>query len=126
MANILLIDDDNLFRPMLCAQLEELGHTVTEAQNGKEGIAQYARVPADLVLTDLIMPEKEGIETIIELRKKWPGVKIIAMSGGGRASAASYLKTAQQLGAARVLHKPFSNDELTAAIDSLLPKAETD
>jgi len=124
MAHLLIIDDDDLFRPMLRENLEQLGHTVTEASNGKEGLAQFARVQADLVLTDLIMPEKEGIETIIELRKKWPGVKVIAMSGGGRVSASNYLKTAQQLGAACVLHKPFSNDELTAAIDSLFPKTK--
>jgi DNA-binding response OmpR family regulator len=122
MAHILLIDDDELFRPMLRENLEEMGYMVTEARNGKEGLDKYASAPTDLVLTDLIMPEKEGIETIIELRKKWPGVKIIAMSGGGRVSAANYLKTAQRLGAECILSKPFSIDELDAAISKLLPK----
>jgi len=120
MPHILLIDDDDLFRTMLRENLEELGHTVTEAHDGKEGLAHYALAPTDLVITDLIMPGKEGIETILEMRKKWPGVKIIAMSGGGRVSATDYLQTAQKLGAGCVLRKPFSNDELTAAINQLL------
>jgi DNA-binding response OmpR family regulator len=124
MPHILLIEDDELFRKMLHATLEEMGHTVTAAQDGKEGLAQHARISSDLVLTDLIMPEKEGIETIMELRKKSPGVKIIAMSGGGRVTATNYLHIAQQMGAGRVLIKPFSNDELAAAINSLLSAAE--
>ena len=125
MAHLLLIDDDELFRPMLSENLEQLGHTVTEARNGKEGLARYANAPADLVLTDLIMPEKEGIETIMELRKRWPEVKIIAMSGGGRVAASSYLNTAQKLGAGCILTKPFSNDELVAAINKMLPVKES-
>jgi len=125
MAHLLIIDDDDLFRPMLRENLEQLGHTVTEASNGKEGLARYASAPADLVFTDLIMPEKEGIETIIELRKKWPDIKIIAMSGGGRGTATNYLKTAQQLGAKYTLAKPFSNDELVAAINNMLPAKES-
>ncbi len=125
MAHLLLIDDDELFRPMLRENLEQMGHTVTEARNGKEGLARYASAPADLVFTDLIMPEKEGIETIIELSKKWPEVKIIAMSGGGRVAASNYLATAKKLGAGYVLSKPFSNDELVAAINKMLPAIES-
>ncbi|HSI08370.1 MAG: response regulator [Rariglobus sp.] len=121
MPHILLIEDDTLLRGMLKDQLEEMGHTVTEAGDGKEGLVQQALAPADLVLTDLIMPEKEGIETIMELRKKWPGVKIIAMSGGGRVTAASYLSIASRMGAGAVLNKPFSSYELETAICSLLP-----
>ncbi len=86
---------------------------------GKEFNCGFARD-----ITDLIMPEKEGIETIMELRKKWTGVKIIAMSGGGRVTAASYLGIARQMGAGAVLSKPFSNGELAAAINSLLPTSE--
>ena len=120
MPHILLIDDDDLFRGMIRATLQERGHTVTEARNGKEGLALHDLVPADLVLTDLIMPEKEGIETIVELRKKNSGVKVIAMSGGGRVSATDYLKIARQVGAQQVLTKPFSSDELELAIGHLL------
>jgi len=120
MPHILLIDDDPLFRSMLCATLEQMGHTVSEAANGSEGLAAYARASADLVLTDLVMPEKEGVETIRELCQKWPGVRIIAMSGGGRASAEDYLKIAKFMGAAQLLAKPFSKDELAAAIGAVL------
>jgi len=120
MAHILLIDDDNLLRGLLRINLEEAGYTVTEARDGKEGLALQAQSPADLVLTDLIMPEKEGVETIIELRKKHPKVKIIAMSGGGRGSATDYLQTARKLGAARTLCKPFTDEELLAAIQEVL------
>ena len=121
MSHILLIEDDELFRQMVRISLTEAGHTVTEARDGKEGLRLYADEPTELVITDLIMPEKEGIETILELRKKWPDLKIIAMSGGGRVTAANYLHIAKQVGVAAVLNKPFSNDELTAVIDRLLP-----
>jgi CheY-like chemotaxis protein len=120
MPKLLLIDDDDLFRSMLCATLEEIGHTVTEARNGNEGLKLYQDGVTDLVITDLIMPEKEGIETIMDLRKKFPGVKIIAMSGGGRVSAGDYLRIAKQMGAGKILAKPFSNDELSAAIAEML------
>lgn len=120
MPQILLIDDDDLFRSMLRATLEQLGHSVTEAEDGNKGVMRYAQSPFDLVITDLIMPEKEGVETIMELKKKWPGVKIIAMSGGGRAAAEGYLAIAKKLGAIAALEKPFSTDKLTSAITSLL------
>jgi CheY-like chemotaxis protein len=120
MPHILIIDDDDLLRTMLRLTLEEFGHTVTEARNGLEGLRLFQREPADLVITDLIMPEKEGIETIMELRKKYPGVKIIAMSGGGRVTAASHLRAARQLGANHVLTKPFDNDDLKLAIAATL------
>lgn len=109
---------------MLRKQLEGMGHFVTETCDGKKGLAQQALAPADLVLTDLIMPEKEGIETIIELRKKWPDVKIIAMSGGGRATAANYLGIARRVGAGAILNKPFSHDELRGAISNLLSASD--
>ena len=117
MKRILLIDDDTLFREMLKDILESLGHQVTEAREGSEGISLLRTINPDLVMTDLIMPGKEGIETIMELRRENPDLKIIAMSGGGRGIANSYLKIAQQMGAKRVLSKPFSIDELREAIE---------
>jgi DNA-binding response OmpR family regulator len=120
MSHLLLIDDDDNFRKMLRTTLEDRGYEVTEACDGKEGLARHGARPADLVITDLIMPGKEGLETIIELRKLKPGLKIIAMSGGGRMSAKDYLPIARQLGAARVFAKPFANDALVAAINELL------
>ena len=121
MARILLIDDDDSVRTTLCLTLTHHGHTVIEARNGKEGLDRFADAGADLVITDIVMPEKEGFEVLMELRKERPPVKIIAISDGGRQSAASYLKTAKFMGAAKVLAKPISNAALMAAINELLP-----
>jgi DNA-binding NtrC family response regulator len=120
MAHILLIDDDELFRKMLRATLEQMGHTVTEARDGKEGLALHQLKPADLVITDLIMPEKEGIEMILALHRLQPGLKIIAMSGGGRLPAKDHLHIAKKLGAAWVLAKPFAQEAMAIAIAELL------
>ena len=122
MARILLIDDDNEVRTMLRLTLAHFGHTVIEARNGREGLELFKTVNADLVITDIVMPEKEGLEVLIKLRaKQVPPVKIIAISGGGRQKAADYLRLAKLMGAARVLAKPFSNEVLLAVIDELLP-----
>jgi DNA-binding response OmpR family regulator len=121
MARILLIDDDDLVRRVLCLVLLNHGHTVIEASNGKDGLELFKTANADLVITDIVMPGKEGTEVLLELRKKTPPVKIIAISGGGRQGTADYLKVARHLGAAKVLSKPFSGDELLAAISEVLP-----
>lgn len=120
MARVLLVDDDDSFRTMLRITLMKMGHAVREVRNGREAMAAYEQDPLDLVITDLVMPEQEGVETIRKLRQKYPQVKIIAMSGGGRGSATSYLKIAQAMGADLVLAKPFSNDEMRAGIGRLL------
>ena len=106
MANILIIDDDNQFREMLRQMIERDGYEVIEASDGKEGIALYRKNPTDLIITDLIMPEKDGIETIQELKKDFPEIKIIAISGGGRLGPNDYLQLAKMLGAQRTLTKP--------------------
>ncbi|HXB02994.1 MAG TPA: response regulator [Opitutaceae bacterium] len=122
MARILLIEDDNEVRTMLRLTLIHFGHNVIEARNGKEGLELFKRANADLVITDIVMPEKEGLEVLIKLRaNQVPPVKIIAISGGGRQKAADYLRMAKLMGAARVLAKPFSNEVLIAAINELLP-----
>jgi DNA-binding response OmpR family regulator len=121
MARILLIDDDDLVRRALRHVMVKNGHTVIEAANGKEGLDLFKSAQADLVITDIVMPGKEGTEVLIELRKKTPPVKVIAISGGGRQGTADYLKVAQHLGAAKVLAKPFSGEELLSAIRELLP-----
>ena len=123
MARILLIDDDESFRTMLRLTLTHFGHTVVEAQNGLEGLKLLPQANADVVMTDIVMPEKDGIEVIIELKKLQPNLKIIAMSGGARISSATHLRMAKQLGAARILPKPFTNEALLAAIGELLPDA---
>jgi CheY-like chemotaxis protein len=116
MARILVIDDDEFFRPMLRETLVELGHSVTEATNGQDGLNRHEAGGFDLVLTDLVMPEKEGIETIMELRERDPGLPVIAMSGGGRTLADNYLHVASKVGADWVLTKPFSREDLAEAI----------
>jgi len=121
MAHILLVDDDDLFRDMVLAMLERLGHTVLIARNGNEALARFAEERADLVITDLIMPDKEGLQTIRELHQAARDLPIIAMSGGGRNNPEVYLKTARTMGAVAVLTKPFSFKQLASAINSALP-----
>jgi DNA-binding response OmpR family regulator len=120
MARILLLDDDDSFREMLRKTLAYFGHIVMEARNGKEGLELLGGVGADLLITDIVMPEKEGIGVLLELRRTKSTVKVIAMSGGGRQSANAYLRMAAFLGATRVLAKPFSQAELLAAIGEVL------
>jgi DNA-binding response OmpR family regulator len=119
---ILIIDDDDRTRKLFRKILEREKYEVTEACDGKEGIKLFRNEPADLVITDIIMPEKEGIETIMDLRKEYPEVKIIAISGGGRVEAGSYLEVAKKIGAAQTLAKPFTPDELLEAITNVLDK----
>jgi DNA-binding response OmpR family regulator len=123
-ARILLIEDDNTVRTMLCLTLTHFGHTVIEARNGKEGLELFKQADPELVITDIVMPEKEGFTVLRELRtKQVPLVKVIAISGGGKQSAADILRMAKLLGAAKVLAKPFSNEALIAAINELLPNS---
>ena len=120
MASILIIEDDDQFRAMLLEMLKLAGYEVEEASNGKEGIKLYIENPKDLVVTDIIMPEQEGIETIIELRRSFPDVKIIAISGGGRITAKDHLRIAKDLGAIQTLPKPFGREKLLKAIREVL------
>jgi DNA-binding response OmpR family regulator len=121
MARILIIEDDKAVRTMLGLTLTHFGHTVLEAGNGREGLELFKRANADLVITDIVMPEKEGLEVLIELRQKQvPLVKVIAISGGGRQHAKDYLRMAKLMGAAKVLEKPFSTEVLIAAVNELL------
>ena len=120
MAKILLIEDEAVLRGLLVKLLNTLSHEVVEAGDGEEGLIKLKAEAFDLVLTDLIMPDKEGLETIQEIRKIRPDLKIIAMSGGGRGSGLDYLVLARQLGADQVLAKPFSHQDLNAAIVALL------
>jgi DNA-binding response OmpR family regulator len=121
MARILLIDDDDYVRAMLRLTLIHFGHVVIEARNGKEGLALFDGANVDLLITDIVMPEKEGLEVLMELRKKQTTVKIIAISGGGRQGGTDYLHIAKLMGASAVLAKPFSNEVLVSTINSLLP-----
>jgi len=118
MARILVIDDDADLRVMLEQTLESAGHEVILAADGKEGVEQYRTKPADLVITDIYMPNQEGLETIIKFRRHFPALAIIAMSG--RETAPTMLSIAQKLGAVEVLQKPFVADELLAAVGRAL------
>lgn len=118
--SVLIIDDDELFRKFLRLALEGFGFAVAEAQDGLEGMRCYSKGKFDLVITDLVMPGKEGLETIRELRQQDPGVRIIAISGGGRPGHGDYLPLARAFGAAEVIDKPFTPERLSAAIAKVL------
>ncbi|HVN87410.1 MAG TPA: response regulator [Candidatus Binatia bacterium] len=120
MAHILLIDDDEAVRSMLRRTLERTGHTVTEAAEGRAGLRALDAAAIDLVITDILMPDMDGIETITALHRSRPQLKVIAMSGGGRLKPEGYLQVATVLGANRVLRKPFDPGELIAAIEESL------
>jgi CheY-like chemotaxis protein len=122
MSYILVVDDDTNFRQMLCQTLERAGYRVVEAEDGNVAIRACETEVPGLVITDIIMPEKEGLETIQEIRAKYPEVHIIAMSGGGRISPDSYLPLAKGLGAVKTLQKPFRREEVIKAVQELFPK----
>jgi CheY-like chemotaxis protein len=120
MKRILVIDDDRRVLALLREILTEAGYDVTEADDGKRGLACFRERPADLVITDIIMPGQEGIETIDELHAEYPRVPILAISGGSPKGVGSYLETAVALGASKALAKPFGFNELLAAVHELL------
>lgn len=120
MANILLIDDDPLVVGTIEILLMKAGHKVTIAGNGNKGLAAFTKDRHDLIITDIIMPEKEGIETIREIRALSATVPIIAMSGGGRTKNFDFLRIADKVGANDVLRKPFANEELVSLVARLL------
>ena len=116
MKTILLVDDDELFGAMLEKTLIHFGYKVVRAHNGQEALDLYDARTVSLVLTDLIMPDKEGLELITELRRTNPAVKVIAMSGGGRNNPEVFLRAAQHLGALKILAKPFPQEALAKAV----------
>jgi DNA-binding response OmpR family regulator len=121
MKSILVIDDEEQLVRMLSTMLEREGYKVVVAQNGKQGMRLFRQEQTDLVITDIFMPEKEGLETIRELRKECPGIKIIAMSGGmARAENFSALPLAEKLGADHTLVKPFGRSELLSLVAECL------
>jgi YesN/AraC family two-component response regulator len=120
MARILIIDDEPQIRSMLKLMLERDGYEVVEAPDGVEGIRVYRQNPADLIITDLIMPNKDGIGMIIDLKKEFPEVKIIAMSGGGLNKPDGYLKGAKKLGASCTLTKPIDREEILRVVAAIL------
>lgn len=120
MQNILVIDDDKLMRLALARILIASGYNVVQASDGDEGLQMYRSQDFDLVITDLIMPDKEGIQIIRELRKENSKIRIIAMSAGGRGGATDYLKWARLMGAKQCLSKPIKREELLNAVSAVL------
>ena len=121
MAHILVVDDDPAIRALLRTILEEDGHHVVEAMDGQQGVAFYREHPVNVVITDILMPEKDGVELIMELQEDFPGVKIIAMSGGGRGLDAAFnLRIARDYGALRQLKKPFTQADVLKALREVL------
>lgn len=120
MANIIVIDDDELVRVTVRQILEKDGHLVAEAETGLIGLQKIAANLPDLVVTDIIMPDKEGIETILEIRKKYPKLKVIAMSGGGRLGRMSVLDVAKKFGADAVIAKPFDRQKFVETVKQVL------
>jgi DNA-binding response OmpR family regulator len=116
---VLVIDDNEDFRSLLRLALEREGFAVETASNGQDGLALLDRRPADVLVTDIFMPGKEGIETISEVRKQFPAMRIVAMSGRPSATDFDPLSIAAELGAARTLKKPFHIDELIEAVRQL-------
>lgn len=122
MARILVIDDDDTVRLSVRLALEDADHRVEEAADGLEGMNLFRNHPADLVITDIFMPEKEGLETIDEIKQVAPQTKIIAISGGGRMDPEDYLEIAMRVGADYSLLKPFDIQVLVNAVDDLLDR----
>jgi DNA-binding response OmpR family regulator len=115
-SSILVIDDDPVVRGTIRAILEDEGHSVSSAEDGRRGLAAFRKSRPDVVVIDIIMPDKEGIETIMELRSIWPEGLIIAISGGGRIATDEFLKLAKRCGADAVLAKPFEPEALLALV----------
>ncbi len=123
MSRILLIEDDCLVLSTLSEFLADVGHSVTEARDGKEGLRLFRLVDPEVIITDLVMPEMEGMEVLLKLKEYRSTAKVIVISGGLRGSTADLLKIAKSLGASKVLAKPFSYESLLAAVDELLPSS---
>jgi DNA-binding response OmpR family regulator len=126
MARILVVDDDELVRQTLTTALTRAGFEVVEARDGDDGLLRFAGAGIDLVILDIIMPNKEGIETLIALRKADPGVKVIAISGGGRTRNFDLLDLARRFGASLVLAKPIRPSHLVEKVREILEAPSSD
>jgi len=121
MAKILIVDDELPIRCMLREMLEQDGHEVSEAENGAVAQHCFREARFDLLITDLVMPEKNGLNLILDIRKEWPNVRIVAISGGGGITGRfEYLPIAKLVGAACILEKPFRKEQLQSAVQSAL------
>lgn len=123
MASILVVDDEDQIRRLVCQTLAQAGYHVTEARDGKEALQQYRLVPADLVIMDILMPNQDGLETTVALRQESPDVKIIVITGGSdMIGILNYLDVAKMMGAHRTLQKPF---EMKALLETVQAELQT-
>ncbi len=120
MASILIVDDDPTLRAIATELLRGAGHVIIEAEDGDEALKVIGAVPVDLVVLDMLMPNKDGLEVIRELRRAKAQVRILAISSGGRAGVMSYLETAKVFGADEALAKPLTLATFAATVDRLL------
>ena len=120
MHRVMIIEDETELREMIKTTLIRRKYTVFEAENGKDALNHFKPSMTDLVVTDLIMPEEDGLKVIMKLKELKPSIKIIAISGGGKAGPGGYLNLAKALGAHAVLSKPFSISDLVSKIEELL------
>jgi len=123
MAHICLIEDDPMVRNVISRILSKLGHSVQVASNGREGLEFVQKLKFDLVITDIIMPEVEGIQVLQKVKESSPSTKVIAMSGGGRIGNTDFLEVAKSLGADAVVYKPVTKTEFMAALKTCLAVA---
>ena len=125
MTAILVVDDDAQVLEVVGEMLRLEGYDVATAHDGREALARFRDATFDLVITDLIMPDKEGLETIAEMKSLNAQIPVIAMSGGGRIGATGYLEPARYIGAAATLAKPFTRSELVSLVGSVLAEADS-
>ncbi|GIV77540.1 response regulator [Litorilinea aerophila] len=120
MARILVIDDESEVRAVVQELLESVGYEVEGAPNGKVGLQLFRKKPADLIIADILMPEQDGLETILTLLRERPDTKIVAMSGGGRYGLMDYLEIARRFGVRHTIRKPFTLEELVETVQAAL------
>ena len=120
MTKILIIEDDTAVRACLESVISRAGYETATAADGRAGLQVFRSEPFDLVITDIIMPEKDGIETIMDMKREQKDLKVLAISGGGRAEPDNYLESARLLGADATMKKPFTHQEMLETIVKLL------
>ena len=123
---ILVIDDEPTALDVICKILVHSGYDVLVAKNGQEGVDLFREQPCDLVITDMVMPVKDGLQTILDLRTDYPDLPIVAISGGGNISKERYLAVASYLEKVVTVGKPFTVDTLTRAVKKLLDERASD
>ena len=126
MARILVVDDNSSMREAVCEMLEQSGYEAVSVENGRTAVQIHRNDPVALIITDLFMPDTDGLEIIYQFRHEFPDVKIIAVSGGGSRGLVELLSVARKMGAQRALMKPFAWEDLLAAVEELLAPTAAD